>query len=126
MAITHFWNMLNLHWNKIVSVTCLFLFLTSAAFAQKKKNDRILGNNLPGYDDKLMHYGFYLGATASHFNVEHSQEYVAQLPSGAIVANAKTTPSFTLGFVLSRRLGDYFNLRFLPGVGFYNRIIDFE
>lgn len=116
--------MLNLHWNKVTFFSLLFLLFTSTAFAQKKRDERILGKNLTGYDEKKMHYGFYLGAAASRLNVEHSAAYVAQLP--AIVANPKTTPSFTLGFVLSRRLGDYFTARFLPGVSFYNRVIDFE
>ena len=117
--------MLNLHRNKII-FTFLFLIISSVTFAQKKKNDRILGKNLPGYDDKKMHYGFYLGATATHFNVEHSAEYVQLMQNGGPIANPKTTPAFNLGFVLSRRLGDYFNVRFVPGVGFYNRVIDFE
>src|SRR5687768_4460474 len=116
--------MLNLHRNKVTFLSVLFLLFTSIAFAQKQRDERILGKNLPGYDNKKMHYGFYLGASAARFNVEHSEEYVQQLP--AVVANPKTTPSFTLGFVLSRRLGDYFTARFLPGVGFYNRVIDFE
>jgi len=118
--------MLNLHWNKIIVFSLLFLLTGSVAIAQKQKDNRILSNNLPGYDDKKMHYGFYLGAAATRLNVEHSAEYVQRLQAGGPAANPKTTPAFTLGFVLSRRLGDYFNVRFLPGVGFYNRVIDFQ
>jgi len=118
--------MLNLHRNKVTFFAFIFLFITSIAFGQKKRDDRILGKNLAGYDNKNMHYGFYLGAAAARFNGEHSQEYVDQLQTGAVVANPKTTPSFTLGFVLSRRLADYLTVRFLPGVSFYNRVIDYE
>ena len=126
MAITYIWNMLNLHWNKIILFAFLFLFFTSAATAQKRRDDRILGKNNAGYDDKNYHYGMYLGVSSTHFNVEHSPEYVQRLQAGGPIANAKPTPSFTMGFVLSRRLGDYFTVRFLPGVAFYNRIVDFE
>lgn len=118
--------MLNLHRNKVVLFTLLFLFISAAAHAQKRRDDRILGKNQAGYDDKNYHYGMYLGLTSTHFNVEHSPEYIQNLQAGGPTANAKPMPSFTMGFVLSRRLGDYFTARFLPGVAFYNRVIDFE
>ena len=118
--------MLNLHRNKITQLTFLFLLFTSVAFGQKKTNDRLLSKNLPGYDDRKMHYGFYLGGTVTHFNVEHSAEYVQFIQNGGPTANAKSTPAFNLGFIISRRLGDYFTVRFVPGVGFYNRVVDFE
>ncbi len=126
MAITYLWNMLNLQWNKIIAFSILFLLISPVVNAQKKNDNRILGNNLPGYDDRKMHYGFYLGATASRFNVEHSAAYMQRILVSDTIAHPKTTPAFTLGFVLSKRLGDYFNLRFLPGVAFYNRVIDFQ
>lgn len=127
MAVTYFRNMLDLHRYKVV-FSFIFVLFSSAAFAQKEQ--KIAGKNLPNYDYRKMHYGFYLGAVATRFNVEHSDEYIQRIQfgdsTGLRAANAKTTPGFTLGFVLSRQLGDYFTVRFLPGVGFLNRQIEFE
>ncbi|MFC5272045.1 porin family protein [Adhaeribacter terreus] len=127
MAVTYLRNMFNLHRYKVV-FCFFFLLFSTTAFAQKEQ--KIFGKNLPNYDNRKMHYGFYLGATASRFNVEYSDEYVQRLQvadsSGLRAANPKITPGFTLGFVLSRQLGDFFTIRFLPGVGFYNRQVEFE
>jgi hypothetical protein len=122
--------MLNIHRCKIVFSFLLILFSATTLFAQSQqmKKGRILGKNLPGYDDRKMHYGFYLGAVTTRLNVEHSQSYVDSLSLGGAVTrvNPKYTPGFTLGFVISRHLGDYFDLRFVPGVGFFSRNIEFE
>lgn len=121
--------MLNLHRCKIVFSILLLLFSATSLFAQSKmKKGKILGKNLPGYDDRKMHYGFYLGAVTTRLNVEHSKSYVDSLSLGGSTtrANPKYSPGFTLGFVVSRHLGDYFDLRFVPGVGFFSRNIEFE
>src|SRR4051812_16393950 len=118
MAVVNFWNMLDLHRYKVVFSCLLLLFASFAVQAQKQK--QILVNNLPNYDDRKMHYGFYLGGTATTFRAEHSQTFVDSLNNGGVVsaANPKFSPGFTLGFVISRHLGDFFDLRFVPGVGF--------
>ncbi|HSI91693.1 MAG TPA: porin family protein [Adhaeribacter sp.] len=127
--------MLYLHRYKIIflnvflSSVFLLLAVLPAEAQRRRKNDQILGKNLANYDERKMHYGFYLGAVSTRMQVEHSAEYVARLQGqldSAMTANPKPTTGFTLGFVLSRHLGDYFDLRFLPGVGFYNRIVEFE
>lgn len=117
--------MFYLHRYKVVFSFLFLIVIQGSAFAQK--SEKINGKNLANYDNKKMHYGFYLGASATRFNVEHSAEYVLQLQSdSALAANPKSTPAFTLGFVISRQLGDYFNLRFLPGVSFNTRAIEFS
>jgi hypothetical protein len=129
MAAFNFWYMLNLHRGKVVLVFFLAFFLSFVAMAQREKVKKgtILSKNLPNYDDRKMHYGFYLGGVATKLNVEHSQSYVDSLSRGGIVwaANPKYSPGFTLGFVLSHKLGDYFTVRFLPGVGFFTRNVEF-
>jgi hypothetical protein len=95
--------------------------------ANAQSSQKINGKNLANYDNRKMHYGFFLGLSSSRFVAEHSEAYVARLQTdSALVANPKYTPAFNLGFVISRHLGDYFDLRFLPGVGFYTRDIEFS
>ncbi|HEY4651930.1 MAG TPA: porin family protein [Pontibacter sp.] len=128
MAFTHFWHKLYLHRAKITLLSLLaILIVAPAAQAQKKINTL----NKPGYDDKLIHYGFYLAAPLTRYNIQHSQEYADQLaadPSGGAGTtnvNAKFSPGFYTGLVLNVRLAEYLDARFVPGVGFYSRRIEF-
>ncbi|MFD2248157.1 porin family protein [Pontibacter ruber] len=91
--------------------------------AQKK----IAQQNKPGYDDKKVHYGFYLAAPLTKYEIEHSESYVNQLNDGnAMTVNAKLKPGFYTGLVLNVGLAQYLDFRFVPGVGFYGRTIEFD
>jgi hypothetical protein len=127
MAFSYIWNKLHIHRQKVAILGFVaFLILTtqSAAFAQTK----IKGENKPNYDAKRIHYGFYLSLPFTRYNVEHSQEYVDQLGrgAGAMKVNPKVSPGFYTGLVLNVGLADYLDFRFVPGVGFYTRAIEFE
>src|SRR5688572_27651934 len=102
MAALNFWNMFYLHRYKIIFSFLFFLVLGTSVFAQapKIKKGRILERNLPNYDYRKMHYGFYLGATFTRLNGEHSQSFVDSLSKNGLVtrANPKYSPGFTLGF----------------------------
>jgi hypothetical protein len=121
MAFTHIWNKLNLHRQKVIILLVLgVLFGSNTVLAQKK----ITVMNKPGYDDKLVHYGFYLSVPVTRFNIEHSQEYADQLAKGGYALNAKVLPGFYTGLVLDVRVFEYLNARFVPGVGFYGRAVE--
>lgn len=141
MATAHLRHQLHLHRHQITlaCAAALLLALPTTALAQKKsysganrsKNGRVKSvtvNNLPGYDDRWFHPGFYLGVNASRYRLEHSREYTRNLNNGivGISANARVSPGFSVGFVGDVRLGDYFNLRFTPGVSFLTRKITFK
>lgn len=127
MAFSHIRNQFHLHRKKI---TLLFLFVLLAlggntALAQKK----IYSKNKPDYDDKIVHYGFYLALPLTKYNVTHSQEYVDQLSPNmdtVMTVNAKASPGFYTGLVLNVRLAEYLDARFVPGVGFYTRTIEYS
>lgn len=126
MAFTHFWHLLHIHRNKIIFFLFAFLLAGGQAAAQSEK--MIVKKNLPGYENRLMHYGFYLAGSLSRFQVEHSQEFADQLQvNRAIAINPKFKPVFNTGFVLNLRvIPEYLDLRFLPGVGFYTREVEYE
>ncbi|MFD2513684.1 porin family protein [Pontibacter locisalis] len=105
----------------------VLLLGSNAAEAQKK----ISGLNKPGYDDKVVHYGFYLSVPITKYKIEHSQEYADQLAAdpgggGAYAVNAKVSPGFYTGLILDVRLFEYMSARFVPGVGFYGRTIEYS
>jgi hypothetical protein len=125
MAFINIWDQLHLHRQKVVFAALFILCLVGTTEVQAQK--KIKAENKPGYDEKRIHYGFYLGLPFTKYNVEHSQAYADQLASGGNIAvNAKTGVGFYPGLVLNVRLLEYLDARFLPGVGFYGRSINFE
>ncbi|MDX5348854.1 MAG: PorT family protein [Hymenobacteraceae bacterium] len=125
MALINFWNLFHLHGKKVVlglAVLCCSL-AAAPAYAQSQM---IVKKNLANYDDKLMHYGFYLAMPVARFNIEHSDQYVQQLADSGIAVNAKYSPNFSTGFVINFHPAEYFNIRFTPGAGFYSRSIEYE
>ncbi|WP_299762134.1 porin family protein [uncultured Pontibacter sp.] len=125
MAFTHIWHKLNLHRQKITLFGLLLLLLLAGVSAQAQQKVKSL--NKPGYDEKPVHYGFYLAVPLTKYNVTHSQEYADRIRSGSNEAiNAKTDIGFYTGLVLNVRLAEYLDARFVPGVGFYGRTIEFK
>lgn len=125
MAFTHIWHKLNLHRQKITLFGLLLLLLLAGVTAQAQQKVKSL--NKPGYDERTVHYGFYLAMPLTKYNVTHSQEYADRVAKGGEEAiNAKTDIGFYTGLVLNVRLAEYLDARFVPGVGFYGRTIEFK
>lgn len=122
MAFTYLWHQFHLHRAKRLGLF-LVLFL-NVLFSGTAQNFSIK-KNLPNHDNKPMHYGFYLGVNTSRFVLDHSNYYV-QRQRDSMTVNPKYSPGFTIGFVLNKRLTDFVDLRFVPGVGFYSRVIEFK
>ncbi|MHA6249412.1 type IX secretion/gliding motility protein PorT/SprT [Pontibacter sp. CAU 1760] len=129
MALTYIWNKLYLHRQKVIIAAFAACAMLSggAASAQKKVKDM----NKPGYDERPVHYGFYLAAPFTKYSLTHSQTYADQFefdPQGnnSVSVNTKTNVGFYTGLVLNVRLVDYLDARFVPGVGFYSREIEFD
>ncbi|WP_044017858.1 porin family protein [Hymenobacter sp. APR13] len=141
MATPHFRHQLHLHRTQVGQVALaglLALAVPLSGLAQNKsrssasrgKGGRVKSitvQNLPGYDDKWFHPGFYIAPNFSSYKVEQSPAYIANFgTSRGVTANSKISPGFAVGFVGDARLNDYLNLRFAPGVSFITRQIEFK
>lgn len=89
------------------------------------------GLNLPNYDDKVLHYGFFLALNYSTFRVNHSQSFAdsalnGTTPGRILAINPVSIPSFTTGFILNMKLSSHFDVRILPTVSFYQRYLEFR
>lgn len=94
--------------------------------------------NQPKYDDKPVHFGFYLGTNQMLFSLKLKPGYTnftyyqEQIPEfnadSAYLRNAEPIPQlgFTIGIVSDLRLGKYFNLRFTPELLFSERRISYD
>ena len=79
--------------------------------------------NEPNHDDRPIHFGFCLGLNMMSFIVHTS--YQGYMKDGMIASVSKPSPGFHIQVVSNYRLGEYFDLRFLPGVSFGQRNLNF-
>lgn len=91
------------------------------------------GQNLVSYDNRLLHYGFFLGLNRSGFRVNASPYFNKQLVDTSLKSDAKlyainpiASAGFSTGFILNIRLFDLLDARVLPTVSFYQRYVDFR
>lgn len=139
MHLSNLWYKLNLFRKEIIltafSLLTLFVSVLPAKAQIKVRDEsvKVRGANLPNYDERFLHYGFYLAANYSTYRVQRSAFFQRQILD-TIPNNRDTVlyaisgvgvPGFTLGFVVSARLGEHFDLRFVPGYSFYGRHVKF-
>jgi len=100
----------------IFFIVLLLTNLNLSAQKQKPKNES-------WYDDKPIHFGFSLGFNAMDFNITPSQQYYQKdslFPKVSIL-----NPGINIQIVTDLLLSKHFDLRFLPGVSFGQRVIRF-
>jgi Outer membrane protein beta-barrel domain len=94
----------------------IFLLFSHNLYAQMPKP-----KNESWYDDKPLHFGFSLGTNLMDFNIIPSQQHLAadSLYPHVSVLN----PGINIQIITNLRLSKYFDLRFLPGVSFGQRVV---
>jgi hypothetical protein len=103
---------------KSVIQIILLVFFPLMVSAQVKKplND-------PGYDNKLIHFGFSVGVNSMDLGIKRTLSN----ETGTILVPDVTNiqPGFQVQIVTNLRLAENLDLRFLPGICFGSRIINF-
>lgn len=92
-----------------------------AQFPTKFKEKKQL--NLTKYDRQRFHFGFTLGMNYSDIAVR-VKDNIQSLDS-VYVVEPKGAVGFNLGIVSDVRLGEHFNLRFIPGISFVGRSMEY-
>lgn len=95
-----------------------FILLSLHAQAQKKK---VL--NTPHYDLDVLHFGFTVGLNSMDFDIYHSPKLMTF--DSVYAVNAVRQAGFNLGIVSNLRLMPYLDLRFLPGITFGQRNMEY-
>lgn len=90
------------------------LFIVLSGFGQKK---RLL--NEPNHDDKAIHFGFTLGLNVMNFVIHNN--YASYQRDSLVADISQPIPGFHIQVITNYRLGEYFDLRFLPGISFGQR-----
>lgn len=79
--------------------------------------------NEPNHDDRPIHFGFCLGLNMMDFVIQTN--YQAYNKYNLVADVSKPSPGFHILVVSNFRLGEYFDFRFLPGVSFGQRTVNF-
>lgn len=100
----------------------LIVFVCPTFFAQAQKKPRI--ENLPKYDIRPYHFGFLLGVNKMDFVIKNS----AQIDTANPIMTIKSDPQFgfNIGIVSDLKLGSHFDLRFIPGLSFGERRLEYN
>ncbi len=124
MRNPNIWYQFNLQWQKALIFSFLVLFVLPFTSHELKAQKKI---NLGSYDDKAMHYGFVIGIQRTRWSMRMSEAFTQNTDtSGIIGVQAKTSPSFSLGFLIDLSMDEeYWNFRFTPNVSFYEQRIDY-
>lgn len=102
--------------SSLISFIVVFLLVQHCLYGQKLKP-----KNESWYDDKYLHFGFTLGFNAMDFIITPSQKYFSV--DSLYPEVSKLNPGINIQIVTNARLSDHFDVRFLPGVSFGQRVI---
>lgn len=120
MRTTYLWDMLHLHGRKSLTtalwVAGCCLLTASTGWAQRAKGYNF---NYKDFQAKPYYFGISLGMNSSDFKIYHSREFIRNDSFGR--AEAVTGPGFNLGIVSNLKIGEYFDVRFLPTLSFVER-----
>jgi len=72
--------------------------------------------NMEAYDKRRFHYGFSLGIDIVDVNLKTRLDYANLMDDRNVLQEiySKATPAFNVGILVNMRLGEYFDLRFIP------------
>ncbi|MDD4395123.1 MAG: porin family protein [Bacteroidales bacterium] len=104
--------------------TLIIIILLSLFTVSLSAQNRNFGvPNLLKYDNQLFHFGFLIGYNQFDFDIR-SKADLSQYDS-LMVINTAALSGFNLGIVTNLRLGKYFDLRFIPGLSFGDRVVNY-
>ncbi len=109
----------NLYWKKIALLSVILL-VTISAFGQFRVKDN---RNYLDFQKKNYYFGISLGINYSGYQVYHSQNFVQN--DSINIVDGIFRPGFNLHIITNLKIGNYFDLRFLPGFSFTERQFEY-
>jgi hypothetical protein len=100
----------------------VFCLQTQRSTAQGKGKDNKV-KNLENYDKKVVHFGFLLGVNLADFRIKYNPDYFGV--DTVLTIESKRESGFNLGIISDLRLGEYFNMRFVPTLSFSARTLQY-
>ena len=97
---------------KFLIILLFFLKYFSAISQYPFVREKI--ENLPNFDKKILHYGYFVGLNDYDFKFEYSSDYYTLLNLNDI--EIEKSNGFNVGLIGDLRINNFFNLRFEPGL----------
>lgn len=101
----------------------ILTILIAALFAISLQAQRAKVLNYSTHDDKAIHFGFCLGLNSMDFIIKNS--FNSFQKDSLLSDISRSNPGFHIQIISNYRLGEYFDLRFLPGISFGQRDFNF-
>jgi hypothetical protein len=106
----------------VFCATCLFLL--SGAFSNASAQTAKGNYNFLDFNQKPYYFGITLAYNTSNFKVFQARDFV--LNDSISSVESVTGPGFNLGIVTNLKIGDHFDIRFLPTLSFSERNINYR
>jgi hypothetical protein len=103
---------------KYLLSSSLILLMTFSAVAQRRQV-----MNLPKYDRAKIHFGFVLGLNVSKFRVQAAGDL--RIRDTVYSITPRGTSGLNLGIISNLKLGEHFDLRFIPALAFTQRNLEY-
>ncbi|MCD4747718.1 MAG: PorT family protein [Bacteroidales bacterium] len=122
---------------KLFKIILLGIIIHLSLLSQNSYAQRRNVENLPVFDYKKYHFGFSLGLNQMLFtiktvpnlnNIVFDSTYTGDFYADSAMlygVEGEPTYGFTIGIVSNLRLGQYFDLRFVPALSFGERYINY-
>jgi hypothetical protein len=103
-----------------ISILALVVLMacTGTSFGQRKRIQ-----NLPNYDRQKIHFGFLLGINKTDFAIKRVPEF--NLLDSLYTVESAPQSGFNLGIIINLKLGEHFDLRFVPDLAFSQRNLEY-
>jgi hypothetical protein len=108
----------------LVRLIGILFLLLSAPLAMAQYQSGVKMENLPNFDSRKFHFGFLLSYNNSDFYVKWSPD--APFRDSLMTFEHQRQPGFNLGIVASVNMNKNFSLRFLPGLSFQERLLQYQ
>lgn len=106
---------------KVFVLLIAFIYVIPASAQLFTKKDRRNVDNLPVFDERRLHYGFYLGLNQNDFRIDYRP---SNFPGATV--EVKPTAGFNVGLIADLRLHKNINLRFEPGLISNSKTLNFN
>ncbi len=124
----------SLKYSRILAVLSLFYLLSETRPACGQGGNKWI-LNMPTYDQEMFHFGFVLGVNQSLLTLRPIPDLATRvfdttylpdilpMPDSARILSISTTstPGFVISIVSDMKIGNHFNLRFIPSLSFADR-----
>ncbi len=120
----------------------VFLVLLALIIPFSAKSQRKVVLNMPNYDQSLFHFGFVLGVNQCFASIRpidnlpshvFTSDFIPEndiLPKPdsvrVLAISSSPIPGFVIGILANMRMGDNFDLRFIPSLAFGDRTISYD